>query len=212
VVGRKKTPEEIEKIRQARLGVKLSEEHRKRISESNKGKRHGKESKRKISIKNSGCGNGMYGKPENPDARYMKGRKISQTKKSRKTTKRMVSGRTKVALSEVAKRRFSETISDEVKDEIVSLYKTGKFIKRDLSEKFGVPLGSIKQILRYWESVKERNLTRTTPSQREGIILSYENGDSYVKISESFEVPVNKVKNVCKGYRRKLRRGLVARQ
>lgn len=65
--GYRHTEEVKAKMKNLKLGSKLTKEHIDKIVNNRKGYRHSKETKIKISIKNSGINNGMYGKKEDED-------------------------------------------------------------------------------------------------------------------------------------------------
>jgi hypothetical protein len=78
--GRKRTPEQIQRMSECQKGKKASDATKRKMSESRKGKRCGSENPRfgklvtdetrlKISKANSGKGNGMYGKTHNEETR-----------------------------------------------------------------------------------------------------------------------------------------------
>ncbi len=204
VVGRKKSKEEIERLRQLLTGRKLSEEHKKKLSLANKGKIISEKTKEKISQKNSGSGNGMYGRPTSAETRKKKGEAISQAKRNKKH-KIKVSDKTRQKQKEASANSITANIDPNIKDEIVSLYKTGKYIKRDISEKFNIPFTSIITILRNWEGVKERSKNKLTKAQKEDIVKMRLTGEEYSKISEVLGIDRGKIRNVCKRYRYKLK-------
>jgi group I intron endonuclease len=181
VAGRKKSEAEIEAIRQWML-----------------------ERSAIISKANSGKNNGNYGKPEPMSSRIAKGKKISETKLTKPSRHIKLSDETKNKLRSISLNRLSEKISDDIKDEIVVAYKTGKFVKRDLSEKYQIPLSSIQQILRYWETVRINKLTRPTNEQKDQIIKLRSDGHEYSEISDIVGVPEVKVRNIWKVHKRKV--------
>jgi len=88
--GKKHSPETIEKIRQAHLGKKLSEEHKKKVGLAgigrtpwNRGKSHTPETVEKMKLANTGNNNGMYGKRHSPESIE----KMRQAKLGKKHTK-----------------------------------------------------------------------------------------------------------------------------
>ena len=65
--GYKHTEEAKIKMKELKIGIKLSKDHIDKIIKSRKGYKHSEETKNKISKKNSGSNNGMYGKKENEE-------------------------------------------------------------------------------------------------------------------------------------------------
>lgn len=203
VIGRKKTKEEIEKHKQKLLGRKLSDEHKKAISKANKGRVISKQTKTKISLKNSGENNGNYGKAETLESRIQRGKSIAKSKKIHQSQRGNVSAE---VLRRVATERLSEKIPSKIKDEIVELYDSGLFVKRDLSEKFNIPFASINNILRYWKDVRENSKNKPSQEQRDMIVSLKSCGISYDEISLTVGLEKSKIINIYKAYMNKLRR------
>lgn len=200
VVGRKKTPQEIENHRKKLLGRKLTQEHKQAISIGNKGKKLSRKTKEKISRMNSGSNNGNYRKPESFESRKARGQSISAARRlgvvpEQKSNREL--------LRVVAKERISETVPHHIKDEIVAMYDQGNITKKELSEKYSIPFSSVLQILRYWKTVRERLKEQPTKNQRELVVKLRNEGRSYDEISKIVDVPKNKAVNIFKGYRRK---------
>lgn len=116
-----------------------------------------------------------------------------------------ISFETRKKLQSVAKIRFSEKINNELKNKIVNEYKSGNVTKNNLAEKFNIPLGSIQNILRYWESVREKQKTKPTQIQKRQIINLFKDNLSYDEISNIVGLEKRKVVNICKVYRRNLK-------
>lgn len=149
VSGLVHSEESKQKQREKMLGRKHSLEHNKKISESNKGKIVSKEVKEKISKANLGENNGMFGK--------------SITKETRKKLSNFQSTRLRHPLTEEHKKRNSEAASNqdhsfripiEIKNEIVKLYATGEYTKKQLALKFNLKYNSVIKIIRIYNDRK----------------------------------------------------------
>jgi group I intron endonuclease len=203
VIGRKKTPQEIEKHRQKILGRKLSKEHKQAISDGNKGKKLSKETKEKISLMKSGSKNGNYRKPESLESRNARGRSISLAKRAGVAPKRDCNAE---RLSVAARERVSEKVSARVKNEMVDLYDRGSVTKQEISDMYNIPFRSVVQILRYWKGVRERLKSRPSKDQKDKVVKLRKEGRSYDEISECVNLPKNKVVNIFKVYSRNCKR------
>lgn len=126
-----------------KIGKVVSDETRLKMSNSQKGRIVSQETKEKISMANTGKNNGMFGK--------------SITLKTRKKLSDFQSKRERQLLSEEHKQKNKEAakkqdrsfrIPKETKLEVVQLYNTGKYTKRQLSEKFRLKYNSIVKIIR----------------------------------------------------------------
>ena len=133
----------INKQRLKILGRKHSPEHNKKISESNMGKIISAEVREKISQANTGENNGMFNKTHSNEAKQ----KMSNFQSSRERSP-LTEGH-KQKLKEAAnKQDFSFRIPPEVKDEIMQLYMSGNYTKKQLTEKFGLKYNSVVKIIR----------------------------------------------------------------
>lgn len=131
------------KRKEKMLGRKHSEDHKKKISEANKGKIISSNTKRKISIANSGENNGMFGKTISNETR----KKLSEFQSSRKRSPLSEEHLQKIKLAR-SQQNSSFRISKEIKQEIVSLYASGQYTKKQLAEKFNLKYNSVVKIIR----------------------------------------------------------------
>lgn len=132
-----------DKQRQKMLGRKLTEEHKIKISIGNKGKTQTEVTKQKISQANSGENNGMYGKTVSDETRE----KQSQFQSTR--IRNPLTEDHKNIIKEARKNQdMSFRIPIEIKNEIVQLYASGNYTKRQLAEKFGLKYNSVVKIIR----------------------------------------------------------------
>jgi group I intron endonuclease len=138
-----RSEETINKWRTKMLGRKHSLDHNRKISESNMGKTISLEVRSKISQANSGKNNGMYGKTISDKTRI----KLSNFQSSRERNPLTEEHKQKNREA-TSKQDFSFRIPVEVKNEIVKLYNTGNFTKRQLSEKFVLKYNSVVKIIR----------------------------------------------------------------
>jgi group I intron endonuclease len=162
------------------------------------------EQRKKISERNSGENNGMYGRIEGLEARKIRGLKISNTKQNNYSSPRKISKETIEKLKYAVKEKSSQNLTDHQKDQIIILYNSGKFLKRQLSEQFNVEIKTIIYVLRYWNEVKNNKSKYLTQLQKKYIIDLYLSG-MYTKkqISEQTKIPFNRVVAVIKIYRNK---------
>lgn len=156
-----------------------------------------------ISIRNSGIRNGMYGKIESIESRTSRGNKISKTKKSSKISKQ-ITNQTIDKLKIAVKEKLSQKLTDDQKNEIINLYNSGKFIKRDLAARFGIGLKTIQYIIRYWEQVKNNKSKHLSEDQKNNIISLYET-HSMNEVSKITNIPINRIESVIKTHQRKLK-------
>jgi len=134
-----------EKRRLKMLGRKHTDEHNKKISESHKGKIITKEVRQKISVANSGENNGRFGKTVSDE--------------TRKKMSNFQSMRLRGSLTEEHKKRNSEAAKNqdrsfripiEIKNEIVKLYLTGLYTKKQLAIQFNLKYNSVAKIIRIY--------------------------------------------------------------
>lgn len=137
------------------------------------GHKRTEEQKRKISIRNSGKGNGQYGKKYTVEEREELSRKISEAKSKRDNSNKEISEATIEKLKIAVKEKSSQKLSDEHKDEIILLYNSGNYLKRNLAEKFDVEEKTIKYIIRYWDEVKNNKNKYLSQKEKDLIIELY---------------------------------------
>jgi group I intron endonuclease len=124
-------------------GKKHSEEHKKKISQANMGRVILPESRQKISQANSGENNGMFGKTPSKESKQ----KMSEFQSSRE--RRPLTEEEKLHLSNNLKGKPQPPrIPIEIKNEVVQLYASGNYTKRQLAEKFGLKFNSVVKIIR----------------------------------------------------------------
>lgn len=142
--GVKYMSEESKAKRRAKmLGRKLSEAHKQKIGQANMGRVILPESRQKISIANSGENNGMSGKTHSDEAK----KKMSDFQSSRIRNSLSEEHKQKNRIAAL-KQDHSFRISIEIKHEIVRLYNSGNYTKRQLAEKFGMKYNTIVKIIR----------------------------------------------------------------
>jgi len=186
------------------IGRKLTEEHKKAIVAANTGRKHTDEAKEKISIANSGQNNGMYGRIEAPEKRIARGKKISVTKQQNPSAPHPISNETKEKLKIAVQQNLSRELTDEQRDQIVLLYATGNFLKRDLADKFDIEEKTIRYILRYWNEVKQNKSKYLTQEQKDTIIKLHSSKEhTYKKIAEKMDLPFVRIEAVIKMHQRK---------
>lgn len=126
------------------LGRHLSEEHKQKISESNKGKIISEEVKQKISKANSGENNGMF-----DNTHSLKTREKMSISQSRRLNRDPLTEEHKQRnRSATQKQDFSYRIPKEIKEQVVPLYSSGKFTKKQIAEKLGLKYNSVVKIIR----------------------------------------------------------------
>lgn len=155
-----------------------------------------------ISKRNSGVNNGQYGKVEPLDKRTARGAKISETKKNKPHKLQIITSETIDKLKIAVKEKSSQKLSDEQKDEIISLYNSGNFIKRDLAIKLDVEEKTIQYIIRYWDTVKNNKSNYLTQDQKYQIIKLYDL-HTMKEISQILTISFNRVEAVIKMFQRK---------
>lgn len=126
------------------LGKKHSEEHKRKISEANKGKIISEAARNKISIANSGENNGMYGKTPSVESKQ----KMAEFQATRNIREPLTEEHKNKLRTAASKQDFSFRISLEVKQEIVKLYATNQYTKKQLAEKFNLKFNSVVKIIR----------------------------------------------------------------
>lgn len=128
------------------LGRKLTIEHKQKISQGNKGKIVSLEARSKISKANIGENNGMYGKTISNETRE----KLSEFQSSR--IREPLSEDHKQKNRDAAlKQDRSFRISIEIKKEIIMLYNTNNYTKKQLAEKFGLKYNSVVKIIKTYK-------------------------------------------------------------
>lgn len=143
VSGLKRTDESKNKQRAQMLGRRHSDETKSKMSKSAIGKIKSDETKQKMSKAKSGENNGMFGVSH----RYDTKQKLSVFQSNRirdPLTEEHKQKNREAAL----KQDFSFRIPIQIKNEIVSLYSSGNYTKRQLSEKFGLKYNSVVKIIR----------------------------------------------------------------
>ena len=137
--------EETKNKRRAKIiGRKHTEEHKKKISDANIGRKISDEVKQKISQANAGENNGMSGRTHDIEVRE----KMSKFQGSRKYREPLTEEHKQKNRDATLKQDFSFRIPIEIKNEIVQLYTSGNYTKRQLAEKFGLKYNSIVKIIR----------------------------------------------------------------
>lgn len=131
------------KQRQKMRGRILTEEHKVKISIGNMGKTQTEEAKQKISTANKGENNGMFGKTPLKESKQ----KMSEFQSNR--VRKPLTEDHKNALKKACKNQdHSFRIPIEIKNEIVQLYASGNYTKRQLAEKFNLKYNSVVKIIR----------------------------------------------------------------
>lgn len=141
--GLKHTEETKRKIAVAHLGKKHSKKTKMSMSVAHKGKVLSSETKNKISQANVGENNGMYGKTISEETRN----KLSNFQSSR-PRKALTEEHKRKNREAAAKQDRSYHIPIEIKNEIIKLYATCEYTKRQLSNEFNIKYNSIVKILR----------------------------------------------------------------
>ncbi len=132
-----------QKRRRKMLGRKYSEEHRLKISIGNTGKTLSQSVKDKISIKNSGKNNGMFERIISDESR--KKMSFFQSKRIRKPLSEEHKQKIRNAKQ---KQDMSFRISIEIKNEIINLYNSRLYTKKQLVTKFNLKFNTIVKIIR----------------------------------------------------------------
>lgn len=124
-------------------GRKLSDEHKRKISQGNMGKILSFEACKNISKSKLGENNGMYGKTIKEETR----KKLSnfQSKRIRKPLSEEHKEKNRLS---ALNQNFSFRIPINIKNEIIQLYATNNYTKKQLSEKFQLKYNSIVKIIR----------------------------------------------------------------
>lgn len=181
------------------IGTHISSDHKKKISEANIGKHLDYNTKDKISQANSGEKNGNYGNIEDLLSRQNRGKKISETKRKNKYAPRIATIETRDKLQLAAKEKRSLRLSDEQKDEIIKLYNSGNFLKRELANQFNAEENTIVYIIRYWNKIKSNKLNKLSSEQKQQIIeLYYSKLYTKKEISDIIKIPINRVISTIK--------------
>jgi group I intron endonuclease len=133
------------KLIKSMTGRKHSEAHKKKISESGlkRNFHHSKENMKKFSEDKLGEKNPMYGKTASPEARL----KQSEFQSSRERTP-LTKEHINILKEHRKNQDMSFRIPIEIKQEIISLYKTNNYTKRQLSEKFNLKFNTVVKIIR----------------------------------------------------------------
>lgn len=183
------------------IGLHISSEHKEKISKANSGKILNNDTKIKISKANSGENNGNYNKIESSESRQNRGKKISETKKKNNLLSKIISQETINKLKLANKEKSSHKLTYDQKDKIIELYKSGKFLKRDLAKQFNVEEKTIIYVLRFWEKVKYNQSNKLTQDQKDQIIeLFYIQKYSKKAIAEYIKIPINIIISTIKMY------------
>jgi predicted GIY-YIG superfamily endonuclease len=147
VSGLKHTEESKNKQRVKMLGRKHTDETKIKMSEAHKGQVVSLETREKISQANSGENNGMYGKSISDETRILLSK--FQSSRSRKPLTEEHKQKNREATT---KQDRSFKISTDIKNEVVQLYGSGNYTKKQLSEKFGLKYNSVVKIIRTHKS------------------------------------------------------------
>lgn len=139
-----RSEESINKWRIKMLGKKHSREHNRKISESNKGKIISQSVREKISKANLGENNGMFNKTHSTKTKE-KMIKSHGSRKFRKPLSEEHKEKNRIAAS---KQDHSFRIPQETKEQIISMYDSGNYTKRQLAEKYNIKYNSVVKILR----------------------------------------------------------------
>jgi group I intron endonuclease len=182
-------------------GRTLTEKHKKIISKSNKGRVQSTEVKQKISAANSGIGNGQYGKKYSIKERQQLSKSISEAKRNSPPTPHVVSLETIEKLKIAVREKSSQKLSDNQKDQIITLYNSGNFLKRDLANKFSVEVKTIQYIIRHWTEVKNNKAKYLTTDQKDQIITLYlSKQHTKQEISNIVKIPLNRIIAAIRSY------------
>lgn len=125
------------------VGRKLSEEHKMRISQSNIGRTISQDVRDKISQANSGENNGMSGKTHSTITKQ----KMSKFQLSR--PRRPLTNEEKQHLSNSLKGKpRPASIPQETKNQVMVMWASGNYTKRQIAEKFNLKYNSVVKIIR----------------------------------------------------------------
>lgn len=130
----------------AHKGKKFSEEHKNKISESNKGRIISEETKQKISEKNSGENNGMYGKPQSLESRQQ----MSKFQSEREREPLSDEHKEKIKAAR-AKQNMKFRYTKEFKKEIVDLWNSGQYTKKQIAGKYNLTYDAVSSIIRKYK-------------------------------------------------------------
>lgn len=133
VFGYKKSPEQIEKIRQVHLGRKASEETKKKMVESRLGennhffgRRHSEETKKRISESKKGCVGPWLGKPRSEETK----KKLSEANKG---ISRPHTEESKLKLSLAHKGKKQKPVTEETRKKLSESIKKSWALRRQKS-------------------------------------------------------------------------------
>jgi group I intron endonuclease len=143
VSGLKHTEESKNKQRTKMLGRKHSDETKIKMSEAHKGKIFSLDTREKISQSKLGENNAMYGKTISVETRDLLSKFQSSRPRGPLTQDHKQRNR-----DATSKQDHSFRIPIEVKNEVVQLYNSGDYTKKQLATKFGLKYNSIVKIIR----------------------------------------------------------------
>lgn len=155
--GYKHTEEAKIRMKNLKLGAKLSKEHIDKIVKSKIGYTHSEETKIKISLKNSGINNGMYGKKEDKDHKEKRMKNFLNATKWNKGKNKENDDRLKL-LSEKLKGR---SIHNSIKCKLINIA-TGISYESESLKKLSivseVPLSTLNRIKNNTCGLKIKNI------------------------------------------------------
>lgn len=156
------------------------------------GFKHSEKTKEILRIKNIGNLNPLYGKPQSTSLRA----KQSHIQSNRKW-KTNHSNESKLKLSIISKSVKLNFHSDDLKNEIIELYNSGKFTKNQLAEKFNIKYHTVVSLLRP-KKTKINNKKIIDKSIVEQVLNMRFEKISYLEIQTKLNISKNTVLHIIR--------------